>query len=195
MSRTAHNIFRDQRIRLLSLPTDVKKFDHDKMNHSEEFVLESKPKVIHCFLHLLTELLHKKLGRSYYFSSLVVGLLGYQKGWEIILFPSGVFNKAANARPTYKKPPTIMSPTRILLETLKCFFTYYLIWFSHQLHFHSEGLSQGSEDTQDSRVNHLSPSSWAFPLDHDPPFQSSLRKGLNSEVLRHNSKYWNSEVS
>lgn len=80
MPRTAHNIFRDQRIRLLSLPTDVKKVDHDKMNHSEEFVLEFKPKVIHSFLHLLTELLDKKLGRPYYFSSLVVGLLGYQKG-------------------------------------------------------------------------------------------------------------------
>lgn len=75
MPRTAHNIFRDQRIRLLSLPIDVKKFDHDKTNHSKEFVLESKPKVIHSFFHLLTELLDKKLGRYYYFSRLVVGLL------------------------------------------------------------------------------------------------------------------------
>lgn len=49
------------------------------MNHSEEFVLEFKPKVIHSFLHLLTELLDKKLGRSYYFSSLVVGLLDTKK--------------------------------------------------------------------------------------------------------------------
>lgn len=119
----------------------LKKIDHDKTNHSKEFVLESKPKVIHSFLYLLTELLDKKLGRYYYFSRLVVGLLEYQTGWDIILFPSGVFNRASNAKPTYKKPPRRMSAIQILLETLKRFFTYYLIQFSHQLHFHSEGLS------------------------------------------------------
>lgn len=75
--RTAHNISRDQRIILLSLPIDVKKCDHDKMNHFKEFVLESKPKVIHSFLYLLTELLSKKLGQSYHLPRFVVGLLGY----------------------------------------------------------------------------------------------------------------------
>lgn len=80
MPRTAPSISRDQRIRLLSLPIDVKKLDHDKMNHSEELVLEPKAKVIHSFLHLLTELLSKKLGRYYCLPRCVVGLLGYQTG-------------------------------------------------------------------------------------------------------------------
>lgn len=143
MPRTACNISGDQRIRLLSIPIDVKKFDHDKMNHSGEFVLESKPKVIHSFLHSLTELLNKKLGRSYCSPRLVVGLLGYQTDWEIILFPPRVCNRADNARPMYKGPPTITSSTRILHETLKRFFTYYLTWFSHQLHFHKTGQESG----------------------------------------------------
>lgn len=44
------------------------------MNHSEEFVLAPKPKVIHSFLHLFAKLLSKKLGRSYYLPRPVVGL-------------------------------------------------------------------------------------------------------------------------
>lgn len=51
LPRTTHNISRDQRISLLSLPIDVKKFDHDKMNHPEESALEYQPKVISPFVH------------------------------------------------------------------------------------------------------------------------------------------------
>ena len=38
----------------------LKNLINDKTNHSKEFVLESKSKVIHSFLYLLTELLDKK---------------------------------------------------------------------------------------------------------------------------------------
>lgn len=60
MPSPAHNIPRDQRIRLLSLLIDVKKFDHDKMNHSKELVLESKPKAIPSFLHSLNYSVRKQ---------------------------------------------------------------------------------------------------------------------------------------
>lgn len=164
------------------------------MNHSKEFVLESKPKVIHFFLHLLTELLSKKLGQSYCLPRFVVGLLGCYTGWEITFFPPGVHNRADNARPTCKKPPTLVSSAKILHKTVKCFSTHYLLWFSYQFHFH-EGLRVREVEIlrihmQIIRFQVQEPFPWTM---NDSPNQSA-EEGLNSAVLTYNSKEPNSEA-
>lgn len=165
------------------------------MNHSEEFVLGSKPKVIHSFLlHLLTELLSKNSGRSHCLPRLVtVDPVGCRTGWEIILVPLGMSGTAGDPRPAYEKPLKWRLPLGIHVQHRGAFDPLSR-WFAHQLHFRSEGLRVRkwgcSGLTRKSAVSKFMVASRAVT----PPSQSPGGV-LSSEVLRCNGEDLNSEVS
>lgn len=135
-----------------------------KMNHSEEFVLGLKPKVIHCFLfRSLTDLLKKKLGRSHCLPRLVtVDPLGYQMGWEIILIPLGVCDTSSRCKVHLWEATEMTSSTRNSRTTQKSVFTYYLADSHTDCVFVVGGWESGSGGAQDSHASHLCPSSWSL---------------------------------